>query len=115
MHSSFFMLSFCGENAGTAYLDFQNARVPLDHLIGSENDGFRIVMYNFNHERFYICAMCVRLSRVCMEECIKYALRRKTFGKVRVGAMAETSFVFVAFSVFNFCRFAYVIISIGAS
>jgi hypothetical protein len=27
--------------------------------------------------------MCVRLSRVCMEECIKYALKRKTFGKVR--------------------------------
>jgi alkylation response protein AidB-like acyl-CoA dehydrogenase len=63
-------------------LDFQNARVPLDHLIGPENDGFRIVMYNFNHERFYIAAMCVRLSRVCMEECIKYALKRKTFGKV---------------------------------
>jgi alkylation response protein AidB-like acyl-CoA dehydrogenase len=73
-------------------LDFQNARVPLDHLIGSENDGFRIVMYNFNHERFYICTMCVRLSRVCMEECIKYALKRKTFGKVRVGAMAAASF-----------------------
>jgi hypothetical protein len=63
-------------------LDFQNAVVPLDHLIGKENDGFRIVMYNFNHERFYICAMCVRLARVCMEECIKYALKRKTFGKV---------------------------------
>ncbi len=83
---SFFMLWFwfwlkC--NTGTAYLDFQNARVPLNHLIGLENDGFRIVMYNFNHERFYICAMCVRLSRVCMEECIKYALKRKTFGKVR--------------------------------
>jgi alkylation response protein AidB-like acyl-CoA dehydrogenase len=68
--------------AGTAYLDFHNARVPYDHLIGSENDGFRIVMYNFNHERFYICTMCVRLSRVCMEESIKYALKRKTFGKV---------------------------------
>jgi alkylation response protein AidB-like acyl-CoA dehydrogenase len=86
------MLSLVVENSGTAYLDFQNARVPLDHLIGSENDGFRIVMYNFNHERFYICTMCVRLSRVCMEECIKYALKRKTFGKVRAGAMAAASF-----------------------
>jgi alkylation response protein AidB-like acyl-CoA dehydrogenase len=71
-------------------LDFHNARVPLDHLIGPENDGFRIVMYNFNHERFYICAMCVRLSRVCMEECIKYALRRKTFGKARASGNATT-------------------------
>jgi alkylation response protein AidB-like acyl-CoA dehydrogenase len=77
-----FSRCFISKFAGTAYLDFQNARVPLDHLIGPENDGFRIVMYNFNHERFYICAMCVRLARVCMEECIKYALKRKTFGKV---------------------------------
>jgi alkylation response protein AidB-like acyl-CoA dehydrogenase len=80
--SAFIIRWFPAKFAGTAYLDFQNAVVPLDHLIGRENDGFRIVMYNFNHERFYICAMCVRLARVCMEECIKYALKRKTFGKV---------------------------------
>ena len=37
--------------------------------------------YNFNHERFYITCNVARLARVCLEESVKYALRRKTFGK----------------------------------
>jgi len=38
-------------------------------------------MYNFNHERFYIATILARMSRVCIEESIKYALHRKAFGK----------------------------------
>merc|ERR1711972_353410 len=39
------------------------------------------IMSNFNHERFAICAMTNRFSRVCMEEALKFANKRKTFGK----------------------------------
>jgi len=67
--------------SGTAYLAFDNAKVPIKNLMGEENDGFKLVMYNYNHERFYIGCIMSRLSRVCVEESIKYALRRKTFGK----------------------------------
>jgi alkylation response protein AidB-like acyl-CoA dehydrogenase/predicted heme/steroid binding protein len=67
--------------SGTAYLDFDNCTVPASNLIGKENEGFKLVMYNFNHERFYISTLMNRLSRVCLEECIKYAVRRKAFGK----------------------------------
>jgi len=72
--------------SGTAYLDFDNCRVPASNLIGKENDGFKLVMYNFNHERFYIVAVICRLARVCLEESIKYALKRKAFEK----PLAET-------------------------
>jgi len=68
--------------SGTAYLDFDNCRVPVRNLMGEENEGFKLVMYNFNHERFYIACCTTRLARVCLEESTKYALKRKTFGKI---------------------------------
>ncbi len=37
-------------------------------------------MVNFNHERFALAAMSNRYARVCIEEAIKYARVRKTFG-----------------------------------
>jgi len=69
------------ELAGTAYLDFDNCAVPVSNLIGKENEGFKLVMFNFNHERFYISIIMNRLSRICLEESLKYAYRRKAFGK----------------------------------
>ena len=38
-------------------------------------------MLNFNHERFVIAAGTTASCRLCYEEAIKYALKRKTFGK----------------------------------
>jgi len=38
-------------------------------------------MQNFNHERLYISTVCCRLARICLEESMKYATKRKTFGK----------------------------------
>jgi alkylation response protein AidB-like acyl-CoA dehydrogenase len=38
-------------------------------------------MTNFNHERMGIIMQCIRFSRVCFEESVKYAYKRRTFGK----------------------------------
>lgn len=65
--------------SGTAYLDFDECKIPASNLIGKLHQGFKLVMFNFNHERFYVSAIANRLSRVCLEECIKYALRRNVF------------------------------------
>eukprot|EP01094_Clydonella_sp_ATCC50884_P000037 TRINITY_DN1002_c0_g1_i1.p1 TRINITY_DN1002_c0_g1~~TRINITY_DN1002_c0_g1_i1.p1 ORF type:complete len:549 (-),score=204.74 TRINITY_DN1002_c0_g1_i1:152-1762(-) len=67
--------------SGTAFLDFDGCVVPAANLIGRENHGFRQTMWNFSHERFYVSVCCLRLARVCLEESIKYAMRRKTWGK----------------------------------
>src|SRR5207248_11408210 len=38
-------------------------------------------MHNFNHERMGIAIQASRFARVCYEEAMKYAHKRKTFGK----------------------------------
>lgn len=38
-------------------------------------------MTNFNHERIGIIIQSLRFSRVCYEESVKYANKRRTFGK----------------------------------
>jgi alkylation response protein AidB-like acyl-CoA dehydrogenase len=68
-------------SSGTTYITFEDVKVPTSHLLGKENKGFQYIMANFNHERFAICAMTNRFSRVCLEESVKFANKRKTFGK----------------------------------
>ncbi len=67
--------------SNTAYLSFDNVKVPAKNLIGEVNKGWTAIMHNFNHERFVLAAMSNRYARVCLEESIKYARIRKTFGK----------------------------------
>ncbi|CEP15271.1 hypothetical protein [Parasitella parasitica] len=67
--------------SGTSYITFDDVRVPKTHLIGKLNEGFKYVMHNFNHERLSIVMQASRLSRVCIEEALKYALKRETFGQ----------------------------------
>lgn len=66
--------------SATTFITFEDVQVPLENLIGKENDGFRPIMHNFNHERFVFAAMANRFSRVCLEDAIKYAKTRQTFG-----------------------------------
>lgn len=65
----------------TATLYFDNVRVPASNLIGAENQGFLVIMTNFNAERMAMAAGMEALARVCLEEAVEWALERKTFGK----------------------------------
>ncbi|KAK2752612.1 hypothetical protein FQN55_006725 [Onygenales sp. PD_40] len=67
--------------SGTTYITFEDVKVPVENLIGKENQGFKVIMMNFNHERMGIIIQCIRFSRVCYEESVKYAHKRHTFGK----------------------------------
>jgi len=67
--------------SGTAYISLEDVKVPVENLIGKENDGFKPIMHNFNHERFVFAAQSNRYARVCLEESIKYGRLRRTFGK----------------------------------
>jgi len=70
-----------GGSAGTAYVIFEDVKVPAANLIGEENQGFKIIMLNFNHERWAICVGVIRAARTCIEECFKWANQRRVFGK----------------------------------
>ncbi|KAI8983971.1 acyl-CoA dehydrogenase/oxidase [Mycotypha africana] len=67
--------------SGTAYVTLEDVRVPKQNLIGKENKGFKYIMWNFNSERMGIVVQANRFARVCVEESIRYANKRKTFGK----------------------------------
>ncbi|KAL0098070.1 putative acyl-CoA dehydrogenase [Phycomyces blakesleeanus] len=67
--------------SGTAYIVFEDVKVPKENLIGKLNQGFKYIMHNFNHERLSIIIQANRLARVCVEESFKYSIKRKTFGK----------------------------------
>jgi len=71
-------------SSGTTYVTFEDVKVPVAHLIGKENEGFKYVMYNFNHERWSISIQAARFARVCLEEAMRYSFKRKTFGKLLI-------------------------------
>jgi alkylation response protein AidB-like acyl-CoA dehydrogenase len=63
---------------------FENVHVPVENLIGQENEGFRYIMVNFNHERLMIVFGSLRLLRNLIGESLRHAHRRKTFGKALI-------------------------------
>ncbi|KAK9481377.1 acyl-CoA dehydrogenase/oxidase [Lipomyces japonicus] len=71
-------------SSGTTYVTFEDVKVPVDNIIGKVNQGFKVIMTNFNHERLGIIIQANRFSRVCYEEAMKYAHKRKTFGKLLI-------------------------------
>mmetsp|Transcript_10047 Transcript_10047/g.13675 ORF Transcript_10047/g.13675 Transcript_10047/m.13675 type:complete len:522 (-) Transcript_10047:148-1713(-) len=67
--------------AGTSYVFFEDVQVPVENLLGKENEGFKCIMDNFNHERWMIVCGVNRASRLIVEECLKWANQRMVFGK----------------------------------
>jgi acyl-CoA dehydrogenase len=65
----------------TAHLRFDDCRVPVANLIGSEGTGFLAVMLNFNAERFALAAGAVGFAWACYQEALAWARQRQTFGK----------------------------------
>ncbi|KAJ3268226.1 hypothetical protein HDU76_011479, partial [Blyttiomyces sp. JEL0837] len=61
--------------SGTAYVTFENVKIPRENLIGQENKGFK-------NERMGICVSAIRFARVCYEEAMVYANNRRTFGQL---------------------------------
>jgi len=67
--------------SGTSFITLSNVKVPKENIIGKFNEGFKQVMYNFNHERWLLAGQASRMARSCVEESLRYARIRKTFGK----------------------------------
>lgn len=71
-------------NATRAHIrnvEFKDVKVPVENLMGKEGDGFRLVMYNFNHERWLIAAAGLSFTRNLIDDCLKWSNQRKVFGK----------------------------------
>ena len=71
-----------GQNAGGASLiELDDVKVPVENLLGKEGEGFKIIMTNFNRERFIMCVGCNRNARTCLNVALEYANKRETFGR----------------------------------
>ncbi len=68
----------CSDTRG---ITFENVKIPKKYLLGKPGDGFKIAMAAFDHTRPLVAAAAVGLARRAMQESIKYAQERKTFGK----------------------------------
>ncbi|KAJ4384602.1 hypothetical protein N0V86_000202 [Didymella sp. IMI 355093] len=67
--------------AGTAFVEYNDCKVPVENLLGKEHQGFAVIMANFNHERFMMACAVIRHSRTIVEECLKWCNQRIVFGK----------------------------------
>jgi alkylation response protein AidB-like acyl-CoA dehydrogenase len=64
----------------TAEITLRNVRVPLDHLVGKQGDGFHELMSFFNRTRVHVCAQGVGVARAALEESIRHTKERHQFG-----------------------------------
>ena len=70
-----------GASAGTAWVFYEDVKVPKENLLGKEGQGFMLTVANFNHERWYIICGSVNGARGILKECYQWAMQRKVFGK----------------------------------
>lgn len=68
-------------SAGTTFIELDDVKVPIENLMGKENDGMRCIMQNFNHERLTISISANRLARVALSAAFEYCMKREAFGK----------------------------------
>ena len=65
----------------TAELFFDDCRVPLDNLVGTENHGFYHLMANLPRERLGIAVAAVAASERILAMTLEYAQTRQAFGR----------------------------------
>lgn len=71
-----------GVRAGnTGSVALNDVKVPGENLIGQEGEGFKIAMSALDNGRFTVAAGSVGIIKSCLDESVKYANTRKTFGK----------------------------------
>jgi acyl-CoA dehydrogenase len=68
-------------SSDTAELSFTDVAVPDENLLGAENEGFKLIMSNFQSERLLMALGAVGGMDWCLRRAIAYALERRAFGR----------------------------------
>lgn len=70
-----------GVRAGsTGWVKFEDVEVPVENRLGEEGEGFKIAMSCLDNGRYTVGAGATGLIRACLEDSVKYAHERETFG-----------------------------------
>lgn len=65
----------------TSEVIFQDVRVPADHMLGGENQGFKIAMATLNRTRPLGASSAVGIMQACLDYAVAYAKERVVFGR----------------------------------
>ncbi|KAF8319814.1 acyl-CoA dehydrogenase/oxidase [Cantharellus anzutake] len=57
--------------AGTAFVSFDDVRVPVSHTLGEVDKGLKVILSNFNHERWGMVVNTVQLMRNIVDETLR--------------------------------------------
>ena len=66
--------------SNTATITFNDTEIPLDHLIGEENKGFKLAMMTLDRTRPGVAAMATGIARAAFEFATDYSKERVQFG-----------------------------------
>ena len=78
-------------SADTGELIFEDARVPVENLLGEENRGFYYLMEKLQQERLIVALETQIEAECCLELTINYVKERKAFGS-RIADFQNTQF-----------------------
>ena len=67
--------------SSTNEIVFQNTPVAGENLLGEEGRGFRYAMEILDSSRIMIAAQCVGIGQAALEEAVRYAQQRESFGR----------------------------------
>ncbi len=71
-----------GIKAGnTGWFKLSDVEVPEENLLGNEDEGFKIAMFALDQGRYTVAAGATGLIRACLDESVKWARERHTFGQ----------------------------------
>lgn len=65
----------------TTDLIFNNCKVPADHLLGKEGQGFKVAMSGLDDGRIGIAALSVGVGQAALDQSVEYARQREQFGR----------------------------------
>jgi butyryl-CoA dehydrogenase len=65
----------------TTQVIFEDVRVPAKNLLGEEGKGFKYVLQEMEQVRCFSMAFAVGVAQSAIDNAVKYARERKTFGK----------------------------------
>jgi acyl-CoA dehydrogenase len=65
----------------TATISFQDVFVPEQNLLGSLNEGFKLIMANFQWERLAMALGAVGAMQLAWERTVQFARERRAFGR----------------------------------
>ena len=71
-----------GIKAGnTGWFKLNDVEVPAENMLGHEGEGFKIAMFALDQGRYTVAAGATGLIKACLDESVKYARDRETFGQ----------------------------------